>query len=512
MKEKMPRREFLKRLLAGSGALFVATTPLSVFAQEATASTTTDLLSLKRQARELFYQKKYGQAASLYKQIIEQEPKVIANYDGLRRVLAAQNRNLEIAELYKQALQRNKKNPAYYDRMARAMNSLSLGNRKDEKEFCAKYGETFLLESSIALYAQAITLNPAKKYLYNGMLDTNKCLGKLNKQLRKNNQPELSFAHETIEAIETTTQAYINDWVETRSSRKVSIAPEQVPAALQKIAGKTRRKLYTAEEAEQRKEHIAKQVKAIRSRELKFYISSKKDNGMIAQKALLMVKDSPGETQTIAKLKKYYKKRKDYENLAMLYNQLYEQRKDFWTAVSLANALCMYGWQQNNLTRVNQARQLYEKSCPDPSKLRPKEMCAYYSGLMQCAFAQKNYGQGRKILTEAFDKINADKGTALNLLLVYAQSFGYEKQWKQGLKILDSLLHTGSDEQVDENEKINNCIKKRKGKKLSLQEQVKVYIAIAKIQQQQGDRAGLNRTKANILQLDSDNGFAAKLS
>ena len=225
-----------------------------------------------------------------------------------------------------------------------------------------------------------------------------------------------------------------------------------------------------------------------------------------------------------------------------LYEQLYAQKKDFWTAVSLANAKCMYGWKNNVSVEINRARQLYRDACPNPARLNSKEASAYYLGLMQCYIAQRNYGQSRKLLVEIFGNSgnngnngngnngngnngngnngngnnsnnfnNIKEGIELTILLAYAQSFSYEKQWKQGLKILDALLSATSDGKIDESEEINNCIKNRKGKELHPQEQIKIHVAIAKIQKGQGDRAGLNKTKANILQLDPQNGFARKL-
>ena len=511
MPERIPRRDFLKRLLAGSGAMFIAFSPLKVFAAETPAGSP-DLTALKRQARELFYQKKYAQAADLYRQIIAQSPASVSGYDGLARVLSAQNQNLEVAELYREALQKNQQTPAFYDRMARAMNDICLGNHKAEKAFCQQYGETFLLEASIALYAQAIALSPGKKYLYEGILDTNKCLEKLNRQLRKQNKFEQSFSAQTQATIANTTLPYLANWEQTRKSRKPAVDPYQASGAIEKARNKVRRQLYTAEEKAQREEHINDRIRNIRSKQLDYFIKSKEDNNTITREALILAKEFPADTQTTAKLRRYYIKRGDYASLMAMYEKVYEKKKDFWTTVLLAEATCRQGWKTDTMKLINQARQLYKDSCSDPSKLESKEKFAYYSGLMLCYFAQRNYGQARKILPEALAAVEPDSGIELNLLLAYAESFSYDKQWKQGMKILDALLSATMEGKIDDDATINSSIQNRNGKPLPPQEQIKVYVAIAKLQQQQqGDSAGLSQTKANILKLDPQNPFAMKL-
>lgn len=106
--KKTKRRDFLKQFFWGSALLYVNpitfSTPGKAITDKASNLPTDEIT--RQQALTYFYKKEYKNAENLFNKLISAHPDKVNYYDGLRKVLGAQNRISDICVLYAEGLKK----------------------------------------------------------------------------------------------------------------------------------------------------------------------------------------------------------------------------------------------------------------------------------------------------------------------------------------------------------------------------------------------------------------------
>ncbi len=169
------KRFFLKQFFWGSALLYVNPITFSTSGKAITDKANnlpTDEIT-RKQALTYFYKKEYKNAENLFNKLISVHPDKISYYDGLRKVLGAQNRISDICVLYAEGLKKNQDNPVFYDRYARALTALSGGNKIQRSKYEQETGID-PVDYSLKLYIEAISKFPTNNILKTGLLDIQK--------------------------------------------------------------------------------------------------------------------------------------------------------------------------------------------------------------------------------------------------------------------------------------------------------------------------------------------------
>ncbi len=455
------RRKFLKTIGLGVGGLLVSSSILKASSLSSSNNKEDKKTLLQENAHENFYRRQYDKAEILYKQYINLYPQDIVGYDGLAKVYGAKQKQLEIVELYQSALQLNSLNPIFYDRLARAMNALSLGNRKQEQAFVSTSGKTFLLASSALLYLQAIEIDHTKKYLYEGLLDTKHCLEKKNAQLSKTGQPTLEFSNDLSSKIATVTKNYENIWKQTRTqqSNKGKIT-NNLSQSLGKIKEKKRRILYFDDEKRCREKSISKKKNEFI---YPFLVQSIKENKIEnAEEYFNQIDDSVyKDTYSQFLLTKLYKKNQAYAKLINLRKK--EESDSLWSKLNLAQSYALDGIKNKNTTQLNLALNFYQQAIQyeEYTTRNTKAIGALYKGIAICYFGKKESEQGRNILQTGLKLLPPTSGVALSLLIEYAESYAQQNSINEAEEILLHLSGENTSIVIQNNEFVETYIKER---------------------------------------------------
>ncbi|MDR0231500.1 MAG: hypothetical protein LBI82_05210 [Dysgonamonadaceae bacterium] len=463
------RRKFLKTALLGVGGFTLSTLPVKGHLLFSTPSSNNneEKRLLLNEARQAFCCREYYRAEILYKQFIQLYPDDISGYDGLSKVYKCLGKITETVELYKSALNQNKSNPVFYDRLAKSMNTMSLGNAKQEKAYMNTSGETFLLGVSALLYLQAIQLAPDKKYLYEGLLDTTRCLEKKNKQLRHFNEPELSFSNELSSNMSAVTSLYAENWKESRSSLPRGKTTNNLTLSLNKIKEKKRRELHFEDERRCREGSISKKKKEFI---YPYFTKSVKENQPEdMENYFTQINEiSPSDTQSKHLLTKRYKKNKDYRRLIdfrireVSNTTGWNDANPFWLKIRLAQALMLNAQASGNKQQIEEALTAYRQAVQqiDGENRNLKALGALYGGMAQCYFAQSAFGKGKETIIEGLEQTPHTSGIAHSLLINYAEGRAAENAPEEAEAILLRLSENDTKKDIT-NKFIASYIKDR---------------------------------------------------
>jgi len=487
MEKNFSRREFLKSSFLGLGVAVLATSPLKIFAQSTSTSNIQKAQSnqgvaniLYKQARELFYQKKYNESATLYHQLISDYPSKIIYYDGYARVLGAQQKALEMAELFRLGLQRNENNPYFMHRLSLSIRNLCTGNRKDELLFVSKYSENNLYNFSAELLLQAYSIKKIKGFAYD-LKDFTDILDKRNKALTEQGYEPIQLSETVINKIGIAIAGNETAWAKTRKSRKPKM-DSNVETFIQKINSRKRRDLYTDKEKELRLKHLNKKRKEAWKNKLVESIQNNRVNAVDTFAMLLLAEDF-NDTDTIGKVRKFYKKSKNYVRLNVLNRFLYNKNKSLNNALALASTLTKYSIGNLALT---EASQLIETVTPYINTIPTANIGSYYITKAQIKVKQSKINEAQNVLLEGIARLNGVGGISYALMESYALTT-INKDIQTGIGIMKALCNK---ETVDLELPVWKYVKAykgwAKGVEQAISEKKKPLVALAKLQKKAG--------------------------
>ncbi len=482
MDKTFNRRGFLRASFLGASSLLVSLTPLKSFSTNNQIGSTTNQLSaidtdaLYKQAKAYFYKKDYKAAEGIYLQLIELFPLRIVYYDGYAKVLGAQQRLLEIAELYRIGLNTHEKNPFFMHRLALSLKMLCTGNRKAEKLFIDKIGIDNLMVYSAELLLSAIAIKQIKGFMLD-LRDIPTLVANRNEKLNDKGYKKINFPDELIERIKTETAAIESSWIHTRRSKK-GIYPTDIDANISKLNSKKRRELYTNKEKEQRVASTKQTRKKRWNKELLNNIT--KNNPLkVDRYGMLILSENINDTETLGKLRKYYRKNKYYERLITLNRYLYSNENSLINALSLASTLIKYSKESTNITETIQ---LLEAVKPYLNTLHPINIGNYYITLSQIDIKNGKRAAARAILLVGIQHFDGIGGVAYTLIEKYASSY-IGNNITNGIAILSALCsktHARNDDKIWSF--VDKQVEQQKEKPLSNQEKIKYLIALSKLQ------------------------------
>ncbi|MDO9155175.1 MAG: hypothetical protein Q7U47_15950 [Paludibacter sp.] len=502
MGKNFNRREFLRSSFLGFGTLFVISSPLKLFAAKNPATNddlTIDAVLLNKQAKEFFYKKQYSEATQIYQQLITLFPDHISYYDGYAKVLGAQQKTLEVAELYRQGLMANSQAPLFMHRLSLRMVDLCTGNKKAELAFVNKYGENNIMEASALLLLQAITLlKKSNKGLYFNLRDIINIIDRRNKVLSDNGELPLKFPDNIKNQVLSATSLYENMWTVSRQSKKPLLTENGIEAEINNITNKQRRVLSFDAENKEREKTIKKEKKERWKLGLERNITNSKPSE-VEKYATFILEENITDTDTIGKLRSYYKKNKHHNRLLSLNRYLYIKNSSLANSLALATSLSNYG---NNASDLAEAGQLLSTIAPYVNTLTPVSIGAYYQTRAQLLNQINQSANARIILLEGIGKFEGKGGVSYSFFENYAQTFN-KKNLNTGLDLMKALC--GKEvKPIDDPvwKYVTAYLKDQKGKTISVAEQLKPLYTLAKLQKKAGS-SEYSTTKSEIETLRS---------
>ena len=459
--KKYNRRNFLKHLALGTGALFLSPLVSKAESSVAASGSNPDKLQSLRAAKEAFYRRQYLRAEQLYQQIIAQYPDEIAAYDGLSATYKAQQKPLETALLYRSALQAHPSNPAFYDRSARSLIALELGNYKQAQQYRQATGESFLIASAALLYLQAIPQFPDKQYLYEGLLDTTRALEKENRHLKRLQLPEQQFDETIRQQIDSLTAEYQTNWQESRE--KVKHKPKgNIEESIEKMQTKKRRILYSRAERERREADLQNREKILLYAGFTASLQAKDTSG--SENYYHRIKaNNRGEAEIYSRflIGRHYKKQKQYQKLAGFWEGE-PTDTPYWQSLRRARALVLEGEKSGNNTSFDQAMQIYQSVQNEiDGENDAMALAALYSGMARCGWKKGKWSDSREHLKKALNSLPPSGGIATTLLVDYAESYTREKSGDRSERILRRLSGEKTDIQINDDPFVENYLQKR---------------------------------------------------
>jgi len=462
------RRKFLKATLSGAGMFALSTFAMkgqpslsSASAPSVSDAGNENKQSLLNDAREAFYRREYDRSETLCRQYIQSYADDVAGYDLLAKNCNRSGNQTEPVALYRSALDANSSNPVFYDRLARAMNALSLGNFKQEKAYMSASGETFLLGASAALYLQAIRLAPDAKYLYDGLLDTARCIEKKNRLLKHFNRPLLAFSPETASEIASVTSSYMEKWKESRRSLHRGKTASDLTSALDKMNNKKRRELYFDDEKQCRKEAIAKKQKEFI---YPYFVRSVREKQTEAMENYFAQINgiAPSDTQSKHLLTKRYRKNGDYQKLVAFRQNELSKENTFWGQIGLAQALLADAENNKNSAGAKDALTAFEKAeqKADFANESSKAIGAVYGGIARCRFALSSPNEGKEAVVKGLGQLPQASGIAHSLLIDYAEGCDEANDAEEAEAILLRLSEGDAKKEI-KNKFIESYIRQR---------------------------------------------------
>jgi len=421
MEKALNRRVFLKTSFLGVGTLIASLSPLKIFAHQQTNSTTNlpaiDTAQLYREARAHFYKKEYDLAESKYLQLIEALPPNLEYYDGYAKVLGAKQRMVEIAELYRLALNKYTDNPFFMHRLAVSLKKISRANNKAEKEFITTHGIPNLLSYSAELLLAAIAIKPVKGFMLE-LKDIPAVLASKNEQRLGNGLVPIELSRHLASAIEVQTDSVKQRWNETRKSRK-PLLNTNTDADIKKLSDKKRRELPGYKDREQR-EYAMKKARKIRwEQALEKGIAENKPTA-VDKYGLLILSENIADTQTIGRMRKFYRQNEHPERLISLNRFLFSRNDSASNALSLASSLIKYSKQKKV---VEEAKQLLELVRPILDTMPPVCVGDFYTSLAEIDSINGKQADARKTLLAGIGKFDGKGGVAYTLIVRYVATY-----------------------------------------------------------------------------------------
>lgn len=516
--KKTKRRDFLKQFFWGSALLYVNPITFSTSGKAITDKANnlpTDEIT-RKQALTYFYKKEYKNAENLFNKLISVHPDKISYYDGLRKVLGAQNRISDICVLYAEGLKKNQDNPVFYDRYARALTALSGGNKIQRSKYEQETGID-PVDYSLKLYIEAISKFPDKQYLKTGLLDIQKKIGIYTSSRSRVpiHQPDTAI----LSKIPELTSEIKELWEHSRTSIKKN-SPINKARHIGKTATtppKKRRAMFFPEEEQLRAKQITAHLQWVTTITLSNLLQNpvyKTVYTYISTLSPNLITDS-----LFGEIKKYAKQYKLQKFLIELTQNRYNRSKTFWRTISYADSL------KQNKDTASQAFVLYQEAEKKNKALQPKKIGALYGGKATCLIQEKKYSSAREILLQGIELLNGIGGVARGLSIHYAKTYISEENYEAAENILNLILtkclkHRPDTEEFPDdpiikyiypdpfiNEEISFYHRLDDKQPVHTQEILSVYYALARLYIKKNDSAGYSRIKNKIIALSPQDRF-----
>lgn len=503
------RRSFLKKIFAG--LILCTADPIKLFSQASaepsisnqSKASLSNILSLKREAKTFFHKREYTQASLLYQQLIDLTPSDITCYDGLKKVLGAQQSTIEVVKLYKDGLKKNPSLPVFYDRVAKSLISISTGNEKHLSQYLQSVSNENLFQEAIELYLNAIELSPESKYLYLGLGDAWKKIEEVNKRNIKNGNELIEISSEVERKVKLLLEKHQSEWDLTRQSHKpIALNQKNInnidfTTFVKHISGKKRRTLYFEDEKLNREKNILRMKR--RSGDLKALMEIKQKNfSQLLFLGMFMLTEGSLYSNFIGLLKRELRDKEQMRGFRLFYEQFYNKRKDSWGILAKAIYYKKCDIQLNDaLTLLSQEDKILDV-------YSGKKIAAMYEGMAELYLKKKNYQKGEEALLKGLDLLG-NNGLALSLKIKYANLHYMKGDYSKAVSMLSYIANRPYIKEDMENILSASSFTPLDLKESSTGEYLKVYRALYKIQQQQGDTDGLNETIAWIKEIDYNN-------
>lgn len=421
MENALNRRLFLKTSFLGVGTLIASLSPLKIFALPKSNTTNNftaiDLAQLYLEARGHFYKNELDLAESKFLQLIETLPPNLEYYDGYAKVLGAQQRMVEIAEMYRVASNKYAVNPFFKHRLAVSLKKICRANNKAEKEFITTHGIPNLLSYSAELLLAAIALKPVKGFMIE-LKDIPAILASKNEQRISNGLAPVELSRQLTSAIEIQTDSVRQRWDETRKSRK-PLLDINTDADIKKLSDKKRRELPGYKDREHRERAMKKSRKLRWEQALEKGIAENRPT-VVDKYGLLILSENIADTQTIGKMRKFYRKNEQLERLILLNRFLFSRNDSPCNTLSLASSLVKYSKQKKD---VVEAKQLLEIVRSILDTLPPVCVGDYYLSLAEIDLFNRKHSDARKTLLRGIDKFDGKGGVAYTLIVRYVATY-----------------------------------------------------------------------------------------
>ena len=511
MKRNLDRRQFLKSSLSAAGAFFVASTPLKVFANEAPntlSETPIDAKLLYTQAKDFFYKKQYTQASQLYRELIRCFPDQYVYYDGYARVLGAEQKLLETAELYREGWLQNGENPYFMQRLALRMYDICMGNRKAEREFCQKYGETVLFETAAELLLQAKKIKPKNEEFSLNLLDILKAVDTKNELLEKERNEQIDFSTELRNEMKTKTLSHESKWASNRASRKPQAA-ENVDRQIEKIGKQNRRNFHYQKERDSFDKSIGKARKNYRKQA--FETGLRQDNAnRVERYVMAILEEDRRDTDTIGKARKYYRKTGRYDKIITLNRYLYLKENSPANTLALASSLVRYGKIQRE---YNEAKELLSELSFYIGHANSIYAASYYISSAQACAKTNEPEAAKNHLLKGLERFeNTHTGISYTLLEQYANIVHAGNKKSEGKDLLKTLskkpsLAVDSKKRTNAKNEIwkyaDNYVAKTSGMEQNPAEELKPLKALLKMHNEKSKDYKQIVTEINLLKIES---------
>ena len=366
-----------------------------------------------------------------------------------------------------------------------------------ELEFVSKYGDALLFESAAQLMLDAINLHKKNKGLYLNLRDILKTVEKKNNWLADRNLVTINFPEDLQNQIKTVSAAHEQLWITSRTKHKPQMGSD-VDANVNAIKNKIRRELYTLKEKNLRDNSLRKARKEHWKNALEKHLAAKNTN-KTEKYGMLVLGEQINDTDTIGKLRKYYKKQKVHDRLVSLNRYLYLNQETIPNTLALANSLIYHS---NSTTAADEATTLLDKIKDYVDTLHPAAIANYYILRGTVLVSKGKRADARTYLLEGIKKIDGRGGAAYAMMETYALSFAGDNLSKGEaiLKALCGQTVTAIDDEVWKYVTYYIITQKMKVTQTSVMEQIKQYTALSKIQKKMNS-AELGITTAKIAEL-----------
>ena len=491
MNKTINRRSFVKASFLGLGAFTLSSLPFRASAQNAPANnnpyTNIEALALYRQARELFFQKQYVASTAIFERLIVAFPTRIEYYDGYAKVLNAQQKSLAVAELYQKGADRNPENPFFKQRLSLSVRRMMSGNRKDATIYQNRYGITDLWQHSSELLLAALAIKPTSNEFKLNLRDLPNVVERKNRANSKRRFELISLSEENVDNIDNLTMSVSDQWTITRFPPPKTFGnAEEIDRSVERLRNKPRRNLSSGREQKLREESKRDSIKERWNAALDNAIA-RNVPGQVDKYGLKIVNEMPDCTNTVGKLRRFYRRQNSVNRLITLNRVLYTNNNNTPNALSLATSLLRHN---NGNGILPECRQLVSPISEVAHILPSIYAVTYYFVRSQIHIRENRPAEARDILLTGIRLFDGRGGRAYNLMENYALTFPRQSA-TEGVRIMEALCGRGFDERMDSRIQpyVKNYIENTDFDTLHIGEQIRKLRALARMQRLLGGNA-----------------------
>lgn len=527
--QTIDRRKFLKALIQASGIAMAAVLPAEGIARSYSRQDDTTVKdSLEAQAWEAFYRRRYGDAESLFKQLLARQPSNVKYYKGLSKVYNALNRQDQSAALWLDAHRDYSHLPVFYIGYAIAIQSLWMGNPKQAATFMAAHHiEKNLLEHAALRYLEALEKWPDNRRLQLGLLDVCNTVKRNERLVESHKRTPVTFSADLQKKIQDATQQAVSFWQMTREDVKYKNTDiRQAAGRVSRLTQKRRRELYFEEERQQRAQYMTLHKNKIAYAQCNEALLQQ-DFGKAEQYTQTIIANDTNSTCALGILKKIYNRQRNYTQLATICRSHAGSTGSAWAYMALASALM-----KQNGASIREAETIYATVEQATESNRSFLSVSAKQGRAKCFRVQRQYDQSQQKLGEALTVVRPETGTATLLLVDYVQTCAD----KGDASTAEAILQCMTDEQATVTDNVPSDIRQILAARKQDVEEYKsrkrgtkkhprtsgnrqrqegqdwcAHYALAKLQKRQGNHNGLSKTLRTIEQAEPHNRFVRKM-